>query len=320
MDKKVLSIGNATIDVFVMLPEDSSLFDKFSNRINFPLGEKLKIPEYTLALGGNACNVSVGLARLGINSSLMAEVGGDEFSEKIVNTLQSEGVDLSYVKKDHRKNPYFNIVLSYSGERTIIEEDGKLEGFGVEGEANFDLLYLTSVKKNWTNLYQDILNTIPGHSILALNPGTTQIKEGLGEEILRRTNYLFINIQEAQKILKVESADIRAILNKMKSLGPKVILLTDASNGSYSIDESGKIYQLGVVSQEKPVERTGAGDSYASGFLYAILSGKSVQDSMKYGAINAEAVIRQIGGQKGLLTGEEMEQKINESALKAVEF
>src|SRR3989344_6658651 len=107
----VLCVGNATIDVFVMLRNLQKFnYDKFSNSISFPLGEKLPLDEYKLALGGNACNVSVGLSRLGVKSSLAAEIGSDEFSEKIVNTLNRENVDKTYLKKEPTQTPYFNII------------------------------------------------------------------------------------------------------------------------------------------------------------------------------------------------------------------
>ena len=97
-----------------------------------------------------------------------------------------------------------------------------------------------------------------------------------------------------------------------KNLGAKISIVTDGINGSYAIDRSGEVYKLGAVSQEKPRERTGAGDSYATGFMYGILTGRSISDAMRYGAINAESVIREIGAQKGLLTKEEIEQESRE--------
>src|SRR3990167_8871498 len=107
----VLCVGNATVDVFIMLHKLQKFsYDKFANQISFPLGEKIPLDEFKLSLGGNACNVSVGLSRLGLQSSVAAEIGSDEFSKKITNTLKKERVDQAYLKKDRRITPYFNIV------------------------------------------------------------------------------------------------------------------------------------------------------------------------------------------------------------------
>jgi 5-dehydro-2-deoxygluconokinase len=90
----------------------------------------------------------------------------------------------------------------------------------------------------------------------------------------------------------------------------EIAIITDGINGSYANDRNGDIFQSGVCSQEKAVERTGAGDSFASGFLFAILNNYNIEDALKYGAVNAESVIRKIGSQEGLLTKNEIEEKI----------
>src|SRR3970282_852815 len=105
----VLSIGNATIDVFVILHKlQKFTYDKFANQISFPLGEKIPLDEYKLCIGGNACNVAVGLSRLGLQTSLAAEIGDDEFSQRIIRELEKERVDQKFIKKLHEDDPHFN--------------------------------------------------------------------------------------------------------------------------------------------------------------------------------------------------------------------
>ncbi len=310
----VLCVGNATIDVFVLLHNLQKFsYDKFSNSISFPLGEKIPLDEYQLCLGGNACNLSVGLSRLGLKTSLAAEVGSDEFSKKIINALTKEGVDQTFLDKEKRQTPFFNIVLSYEGDRTILDEKNpNTDGFDVR-QMNPKLIYLTSINGDWGKVYQKTFETNNG-SLFAFNPGTRQISEKLNEvlNLLPGIEILFVNLSEAQNLTKDFSPDIKTVMSKLKNLGAKISVVTDGINGSYAIDKSGEIYKLGVVSQEKPRERTGAGDSYAAGFMYGILTGRSISDAMKYGAINAESVIREIGAQKGLLTKEEIEQESRE--------
>src|SRR3990172_8447 len=119
----VLCVGNATVDVFIMLHKLQKFsYDKFANQISFPLGEKIPLDEYKLSLGGNACNVSVGLSRLGFSTGLAAQIGDDEFSDRIVKNLEQENVDQRFIKKHNEETPHFNIILSYEGERTILEE------------------------------------------------------------------------------------------------------------------------------------------------------------------------------------------------------
>ncbi len=311
----VLCVGNATIDVFVMLHNLQKFsYDKFSNNISFPLGEKIPLDEYKLCLGGNACNISVGLSRLGLQASLAAEIGSDEFSKKITNTLKKEKVDQSFIKKDQRQTPYFNIILSYGGDRTILEERNP-GNYNIEiGQLDPRYFYLTSFNGDWKKVYKNIFAQNK-HSLFAFNPGSRQLDEDFDDVLgmLPQVEILFVNLSEAQKIAKDESPDIKIIMKRLKTWGIGMAVVTDGINGSYAIDKTSGIYQIGVVSKEKPVERTGAGDAYAGGFLYAVINGHSIKEAMRYAALNADSVIKKVGAQDGLLRKEEIEQKSKEN-------
>ena len=317
MDKNidVLCVGSTTIDVFIMLQKlQKFTYDKFSNQISFSLGEKVPLDEYTLSPGGNACNVSVGLSRLGFKTSLAAEVGSDEMSQKIPNTLTKEGVDMTFLKKEETENPYFNVILSYDGERTILEEKNPL-GIDLKiGYLDTKLVFLTSVRGNWEEAYNQVFSQYK-NVIFAMNPGTRQLMETADKviEILPKIEILFVNVGEAQTLVKDTNPDIKAIMKKLRGFGAKIVVVTDGINGSYAMDLNGSLFQIGVIGG-KPVERTGAGDSFASGFLYGYLSGNEIGDSMKYGTLNADSVIRKIGSQEGLLTREEIEKKTKENS------
>ena len=54
------------------------------------------------------------------------------------------------------------------------------------------------------------------------------------------------------------------------------------------------------------MEKTGAGDAYASGLISALVSGESFEEAMVWGALNASSVIGKTGAQNGLLTKTEL--------------
>ena len=56
-----------------------------------------------------------------------------------------------------------------------------------------------------------------------------------------------------------------------------------------------------------PVERTGAGDAFASTFTAAIMRGKSVKEALAWGPINSMNVVQHPGAQEGLLTEEKIQ-------------
>ena len=57
-----------------------------------------------------------------------------------------------------------------------------------------------------------------------------------------------------------------------------------------------------------PFERTGAGDAFASTVSAALLLGKSLEESLKWGPINSMSVVQFVGAQKGLLSESSLEQ------------
>ena len=111
-------------------------------------------------------------------------------------------------------------------------------------------------------------------------------------------------IRDRYKVLS-----IKELLTQLKKLGPKIVVITDGKNGSYALDEKGKMLKQDCV-QCKVVEKTGAGDSYTTGFLAAILQELPIKTAMAWGTLNAASVIGQIGAQAGLLRKEEMEKKL----------
>lgn len=310
----VLTIGNATIDVFVLLHKlEKFSYDKFANQISFPLGGKIPLDEYKLCLGGNACNVAVGLSRLGLTTSLASQIGDDEFSQRIIRELEEEKVDQQFLKKVHEEDPRFNIILSFEGERTILEEKNPNQVDLKIDDINPKFIYLTSFNGDWKSLY-DNLFPVSHDSMIGFNPGSRQISENLNDVIsyLPKIEILFVNLEEAKKIAGEDNPDIKGLLNKVKQLGPKTVSITDGANGSYTIDKNGQMFQM-ATSGERPVERTGAGDSYATGFIYGYLNDKGVGECMKLGAINASSVIKKVGAQNGLLTKDEIEERLEEN-------
>jgi ribokinase len=318
----VISVGGATIDVFVLLHNLKDFnYDKFSNQISFPLGSKVPLDEYKLTLGGNACNVSVGLCRLGINSTLVAEIGTDELSNRIKTVLDSENVNTRFLSSNPARNDHFNIVLSYEGERTIIEEKSPETVKLNLPDSAPGLVYLTSLSGDWREIYDTAISKYP-NSKFAFNPGPRQLTQR--EEILfllPKIDVLFVNFQEAQKLVGDDLTDVKVLLRKLKSLGPKTAVLTDGRNGSYSIDAEGKTFGISSASDKKPVERTGAGDAYAAGFLYGYLNGKSNNECMKTAAVSADCVIEKVGAQEGLVRSDIIEETLSKfTALKAFEI
>lgn len=312
----VICVGDAIIDVFLNISKDNPHFglDEKNNKLEISFGEKINVKSYTLDVGGNAANTSVGLSRLGLNTGILAEIGNDEFSQRILDKLTDENVNSEYIIKNNAQKTSFSVGINYNGERTLfVEHVQRNHDFNFENLST-KFIYLTSLGKEWEKAYQDTLSFVEKSGVkLAFNPGTLQI-EGRGKflnEIIEKTDYIFLNKEEAELILYGKELDItfgggndniiKKLLFGIKSIGAKNVIITDSLNGSFVYDENNVLYKSPIIKVEV-IEKTGAGDGFTAGFLGAILNNLTISDACIWGTINASSVITQIGAQKGLLS------------------
>lgn len=302
----VITVGGATLDIFLDIPEEE--LHSQSQTIAIPLGSKITVEALSTSVGGNAANVAVGLSRLGKKVATYVHYGDDELSQKILHTLENEHVSTEYMVQDKNQTSSIGIALNVAGERTLfvhhIKRNHSLPAISIP-----KMLYLTSVGEYWETVYQQVLDFVEERPIqFALSPGTHQLNRGVGSFLahVKRADILCVNKEEAMRIAEIENGDPKEILSRLLALGTKTVSMTDGSNGAYAASESG-IWRIKAY-PAVCIERTGAGDAYASGFLGSMVNGKDIPTAMKWGAINAANVIREVGAQKGLLSYEKILQ------------
>lgn len=314
MKVDVISVGRITLDIFLFIDQQNKHFrvNNQTKELCLKLGDKAIVDRADFFMGGNAANVSVALSRLGLKSAVAAEVGSDGFSEKIIEQLKKEGVNTSFVKTAPNTSSSFSMILTFNNERTIFEEIARVRNdFSLES-VDADWVYLTSVCNNWRQVYDNVLEYCRKKPVkIAFNPGTSQLDAGLKGilDVLGNTEILFLNREEAARLTDLPMDEEEKMIMLLKAKGVKNVVITDGPKGSFVEDESGNRERYGMV-KSKAVERTGAGDSYAAGFLAARIYGHSFLDSVKWGSYNAASVVTKIGSQPGLLTRKELEKRL----------
>jgi ribokinase len=315
---QMLSIGDAVLDTFLSFDQTNKKIrlDGSTKELRIAFGEKIDVDSYVSSLGGNGANVAVGLARLGIKTALFAETGDDEFSLKIINALEKEGLDRKYITQARNETASISIAINYEGDRTMfvqhVRRDHRFEFAGVRAE----FVYLTALGHAWKDAYLNALDyCVQNGSKLAFNPGSLQLREGgeILQKVLRSAEHVFLNKEEAERIVfgsekpGLTGRDyIRSLSEKVRALGPRNAVITDGGNGSYAQDSNGSFYVEKPVAT-KVVERTGAGDGYTAGFLGAIIHNQDIPTAMSWGSINAASVVRMVGAQAGLLKKSDLE-------------
>ncbi len=315
-----IAIGDIVTDAFIRLKDASVHCDinKENCQLCMSFGDKVPYESVDVIRAvGNSANAAVSASRLGLSSALVANVGKDLNGEECIATLEKEKVATEFIKTHSDKETNYHYVLWYEDERTILvkhqEYDYSLPNIGTP-----KWLYLSSLAENSMPYHEEIIKYLKLHPTvkLAFQPGTFQMK--LGKERLaglyQLTEVFFCNVAEAKRILGIQGdLSIRDLIMKMSALGPKITVITDGPKGAYAYDGIEIWFMPTYPDPKAPLERTGAGDAFASTFTSALALGMSIPQALSWGPINSMSVVQDIGAQRGLLIREKLERFLEEA-------
>lgn len=301
----ILAVGKATQDVFL---KDNEFDPKVEGKVAYthlPLGAKLDIAEAHFTTGGNATNVATTFARQGIESLYAWVLGSDPASHASVAALDTESVDTKHVMYDDAlASSYSTILLSPTGERTILNYKGSLPSVK-QVEALMGTL--SDIDATW--VYPTAVGSVESlATIIAwakerlvrvmLNPAGSELSEPEKLKVLLHdVDVLCLNKEEMQLLVEGETLE-ELVLHGLR-LCP-VVIVSDGPNGVCASD--GKtILQAGMYEDVPVIDRTGAGDAFASGFLSQWVQGKSLRESIIFGSANSTSVVGVIGAKPGIL-------------------
>ncbi len=313
----IISIGDATEDVFLELEEASLHCNKGTKTCQICMDFATKIPVKSVhkLVGGNAANLAIGMSRLGLKSSIYLELGTDEQGEKIYRSLKNDMVDTKYVYLRKGAVTNYSVVLNKGAERTILIYHGKRK-YHLPQFPKVPWVYLTSMGKGCETVYKSLLNYVKKNNVkLGFNPGTHQLRSGLKtlKPLLKVSEVVILNVEEAQFLFKEKSRNINKLLKLLKKTGCKIAVITDGPAGSYACNGREIYYQ--DIYDVPVIERTGCGDSYSTGFIAALMYGLDIKEAMKWGTVNAAGVIQYIGPQEGLLTKKQLETMLKKKPM-----
>lgn len=302
---KILTIGKATQDVFLKSDEFDPHTEGKVAYTHLPLGVKMEVKDVTFATGGNACNVAVTFARQGLDVEYMWTLGFDPGSEAVLRDLDNEGVDTSrVVRKDQYEAGYSTVLIATNGERTILNHRGKSTGprgvdldFAAIEEA--DWVYPSSLVNGGIDLMRKIIDHAEkSNTKVMLNPAGPELAEAKKlKSLLESVDVLCVNKEEMQ--LLVEGETLEELVRHGLQYVP-VIIVSDGPNGVMASD--GKtLIRAGMYEDVKVVDRLGAGDAFASGFLSQWAKGKTLKEAIIFASANSTSVVTKIGGKAGIL-------------------
>ncbi|MCK5107665.1 MAG: carbohydrate kinase family protein [Nanoarchaeota archaeon] len=296
----VITFGSALVDTFVYTGMHE-IKNKGKKLIAYNVGEKFLITETEQFTGGGGSNTAVSFARLGLKTGIITKLGNDSVGEVVLKELKKEKVD--FLGKKIKGRSAFSVVLdSFERDRTILTYKAITNDIGIN---DFKLkptkwLYFSSLMGESHKTQEKLAKIAKKKSIkIAYNPSSYQTSKGRKylASMLKNTSLLVFNMEEARMISKKKLvSDILIDLNK---LGPETICITDGKEAVYVYD--GTYFYKAKPHKMKVLERTGAGDAFASGFVAGIVNGKKVEEAIRIGITNSESVIKYRGAKNKLL-------------------
>ena len=289
----IVTFGSAVIDVFV----NTDVAEKHGF-MHYPVGEKILIKDLKFDWGGGGTNTAVAFSRLGFKTGCISELGLDENGRKIFDSLKKEKVEFLGKIVNGELSGYSIILDSSGGERTILTYKGSNNEISLRDIKKFKTkwLYLSSLLGMSFETQKRLAFILKKKGVkIAFNPSSYLIKKENLSSLLKITDILILNKQEAQLLTR---SKVNLLENLIK-LGPKIAVITDKDKIITCYDGHNRYFL--IPNKVKVIERTGAGDAFAAGFVAAQMAGKSIKYSLRLGLAESENVIKYFGAKNRLL-------------------
>ncbi len=329
----IITIGTATRDVFLRSPlfrgeikdqkELKKLGIKSGEATCFGLGSKIGIEEPVVEIGGAGINAAVTFAKQGLKTAAFFKIGNDEAGKSIIQKLKTEKIGNLGIVDKKVKTAYSAILLSPESERTILTYRGASETVKEKeipfGKFKSKWAYISPSNMNF-NLVEKIVNHFYNQkSLIAVNPSSAMIKMGLKKlaPVLKKTAVLVLNREEAAYLTGIDYNNKEEMFKKLDAIVGGIFVMTDGEKGAW-ISDNENIYSVETFKNKQRLDKTGAGDSFGSGFVAGLMlknekceKGSCSPDNILYAArlasANATSNVEQIGAETGILTKKDYE-------------
>ncbi len=318
----VMSVGDIVTDDFISLieKEEHTYSNQQGKWLAIPFGTKIPFDHHqVIPAVGNASNAAVAFARLGLKSSFATNIGGDQEGRDMLAVLQKEGVDHRFVRINPGHKSNFHFVLCFGAERTILIKHEEYDYHWPHLRPNEvpKWLYFSSISEHAIQYHDQVADWLEHHPDvkLAFQPGTFQMAAGAErlKRIYQRSEIVVLNREEAVTVGGGNHENINNLFDHMHHLGPKIVVITDGPNGAYVSDGQQRLQMPLYPDPWPPVDRTGAGDAFASTFVAALIKGNTIEGALQWAPINSMSVVQKVGAQAGLLSEKQIDHYLRHS-------
>jgi len=319
----IITFGSAARDIFLKsegfkIRQEKKFFN--GKGLFISLGSKIPVKELHFFTGGGGTNTAFTFSNQSFKVAYCGMVGDDFAGKEIAKELKENKIstDLVFIDKKHHTN--YSIVLLTKDERTILVFKGASENLRVKNipwkKLKTRWFYLAPLSGKLFNIFEPLLNFAKKKKIkIALNPGNTQLslpKEKL-KKILNFANVLILNQEEASLATGFLYHKEKEIFQTLDKWVEGIVVMTKGPFGAVVSD--GKwLYRVGILKLKKIVDRTGAGDTFGSGFVAGLIratgnkqpaTSKNIEFAIQLASANATSCLQKMGAKNGLLKRKE---------------
>lgn len=321
---KVIGLGNALVDIMTQLKSDETLHE-----LNFPKGSmqlvddvtslaidsKTSVLEKSMSAGGSAANTINGLANLGVVTSFIGKVGEDELGSFFGNDQKESGIEPKLLIGNAGSGRAIGLI-SPDSERTFATYLGAAielspEDLNADLFKGYQILHIEGYLVQNQDLVRKAVQLAKECKMqVSIDLASFNVVEDnrdfLHEIISKYVDIVFANEEEAKAFANQSPEDA---LNTIADLC-EIAIVKLGKEGSL-IKKGKDSFKVGVI-QANSIDTTGAGDLYASGFLYGLINNLSLNKCGEIGALLSGNVIEVIGSKMNQERWDKIRNRVEE--------
>ena len=305
--KKIIGIGNALVDILIRM-KDESLLEEFSipkasmqlvdRELSARILKAASGMDMTMASGGSAANTIHGLARLGVETGFIGCTGHDSYGEFFRKDMGIHGIH-TILLEGKQETGRAVVLVTPDSERTFATFLGsavelKARDIRAEYFKGYDLLYLEGYLVQNYDLVEKVVKVARETGLkICIDLASYNVVEGNREFLQGIINsgadMVFANEEEATALTGGTTAETA------EWLAARCELAVIKMGPRGSVIRSGKETVRIGITEAQVIDTTGAGDLYASGFLYGLVHRLPLSRCGSIGAMLASKIIEQVG-------------------------
>ncbi len=264
-------------------------------------GKEVIAEDFEVTLGGASAIFASGIARLGRGVTFISRVGADDFGAFCGAALAKRGISTNHIKISEGAKTGVTMVLSTWQDRALVTYLGAIAELGfadvpLDALENHRHLHLTSyfLQRNLKPDFARLMTEAKKRGLtVSFDPNSdpTQSWDEQIFDVIKQTDILFLNETEAKQL--TSQIDLGAAIRRLGSYCPCVVIKLGSKGAA-------ALYRGEFASVDgfevKAVDTTGAGDSFAAGFVHVFLDGKDLRECLTFGNACGALSTTQAGG------------------------